>query len=137
MPNHKKPRSLCVCGCGNFTSRPAGKFFSNKCQGNVVALEIVRKWKSGEFSGVGAFGVTSRSIKRYLISVRGNQCERCEWKEVNPITKKVPLEMDHKDGDHKNASEENLVLLCPNCHSLTPTFRSLNKGRGRANRRVH
>lgn len=22
-------------------------------------------------------------------------------------------------------------LICPNCHSLTPTFRALNKGKGR------
>ena len=27
--------------------------------------------------------------------------------------------------------EENLTLLCPNCHSLTPTYRGANKGNGK------
>lgn len=35
------------------------------------------------------------------------------------------------DGDFRNCSEENLTVLCPNCHSLTPTFMSLNRGNGR------
>jgi predicted HNH restriction endonuclease len=30
-----------------------------------------------------------------------------------------PLEIHHKDGSKKNNSEDNLDLLCPNCHSLT------------------
>ena len=51
--------------------------------------------------------------------------------EVNPITGKVPLEIDHVDGDCYNNRPENLVVLCPNCHSLTPTFRALNKASGR------
>ena len=31
---------------------------------------------------------------------------------------------------------ENLKILCPNCHSLTPTFGALNKGNGRELRRI-
>jgi Zn finger protein HypA/HybF involved in hydrogenase expression len=31
--------------------------------------------------------------------------------------------------------EENLILLCPNCHSLTATYGALNKGRGRTLRK--
>ncbi len=50
----------------------------------------------------------------------------------NPVTGKVPLEIDHIDGDSENNKEENLRLICPNCHSLTPSFRNLNKGKGRA-----
>jgi 5-methylcytosine-specific restriction endonuclease McrA len=35
------------------------------------------------------------------------------------------------DGDATNNKEENLTLLCPNCHSLTPTYRGANKGNGK------
>jgi hypothetical protein len=35
-----------------------------------------------------------------------------------------------------NNKEENLILLCPNCHSLTSTFGSLNIGNGRKYRRI-
>ena len=60
---------------------------------------------------------------------------KCGWSERNPITKKVPIQMEHIDGNSENNSIENLELLCPNCHSLTPTFGALNKGRGRKNRK--
>lgn len=41
------------------------------------------------------------------------------------------MQIDHIDGDYKNCRPENLRILCPNCHSLTPTFGALNKGKGR------
>jgi len=41
----------------------------------------------------------------------------------------IPLELDHIDGNHQNNALDNLRLLCPNCHSLTPTFRGKNKRR--------
>ena len=34
-------------------------------------------------------------------------------------------------GNFENNSETNLTLLCPNCHSLTPTYKGANKGNGR------
>ena len=55
-----------------------------------------------------------------------NKCEKCGWHELNSFTNKVPLELHHKDGDYRNNTEENLELLCPNCHSLTETYRGCN-----------
>ena len=75
-------------------------------------------------------------MRRYLIETRGAKCELCGWGEVNPKTGNVPIEMEHVDGNHANNKLENLKLLCPNCHSLTPTYKNLNRGRGRASRRV-
>ena len=73
-------------------------------------------------------------IKRYLIKIRGNKCEVCNWAEINPTSGKIPIELEHIDGNHKNNEFDNLKLLCPNCHSLTSTYRSLNKGKGRNSR---
>lgn len=39
----------------------------------------------------------------------------------------IPLELDHIDGERSNNLLENLRLLCPNCHALTPTYRGRNK----------
>jgi 5-methylcytosine-specific restriction endonuclease McrA len=61
---------------------------------------------------------------------------RCGWDEIHPITNKVPIQLDHIDGNSENNSLQNLRLLCPNCHSLTPTFGILNKGNGREWRRL-
>ena len=36
--------------------------------------------------------------------------------------------VNHKDGNKANNKEDNLDLLCPNCHSLTKNYGSLNKG---------
>jgi 5-methylcytosine-specific restriction endonuclease McrA len=56
------------------------------------------------------------------------KCERCGWGEHHPTDNKVPLELDHIDGAHTNNVESNLRMLCPNCHSLTPTYKSRNSG---------
>ena len=43
--------------------------------------------------------------------------------------KKISLELDHIDGSSANNALNNLRLLCPNCHSQTPTWRGRNVGR--------
>ena len=61
------------------------------------------------------------AIKKRLILARGHQCENCTnrlWFEL-PIT----LELEHIDGNNSNNSEDNLLLLCPNCHAQTKTWR--------------
>ena len=60
-------------------------------------------------------------IRKHLINTRGNICECCRlstWLN-NPIT----LEVHHINGDRTNNNPDNLQLLCPNCHSLTATWR--------------
>lgn len=47
-------------------------------------------------------------------------CHRCgisEW-QGEP----APLQVDHLDGNGRNNHFANLVLLCANCHCLTPTW---------------
>ena len=42
----------------------------------------------------------------------------------------LPLELDHINGDRYDNRLENLRVLCPNCHSLTPTHRG-RSGKGK------
>jgi hypothetical protein len=42
---------------------------------------------------------------------------------------RAPLQLDHVDGDPTNNRLENLRLLCPNCHALTPTYCGRNIGK--------
>lgn len=53
-----------------------------------------------------------------------NRCKLSEW-QGEPL----PLELEHKDGNHFNNERDNLEALCPNCHSLTPTWRGRNKNK--------
>ena len=36
--------------------------------------------------------------------------------------KPLTLQLHHIDGNHKNNARENLVILCPNCHTQTDTY---------------
>lgn len=131
---HGKAPKPCL-NCGKKTTSWNAKYCSNRCQFEYQHKEYIRRWKNGEEAGMKGNGI-SNYIKRYLLEKYDNKCSNCEWNEVNPVTKKVPLEVEHIDGDWKNNKEENLDLLCPNCHSLTPTYRALNVGNGRTNRRI-
>ena len=67
--------------------------------------------------------VRSAVLKKKLIEegYKEDKCESCglvEWLGV-----KLSLELHHKDGDRFNNKFENLEILCPNCHSITPNFR--------------
>ncbi len=53
-------------------------------------------------------------------------CELCGWAETSPDGR-VPVELDHINGDNYDNRIENLRILCPNCHSLQPTHRGRNK----------
>ncbi len=52
----------------------------------------------------------------------GNKCQKCNWAEVNKFYNLIPVELHHKDGNDENNEEDNLELLCPNCHSLTEFY---------------
>lgn len=47
-------------------------------------------------------------------------CSRCGISTWND--EELTLTIDHEDGDWRNNTQSNLRLLCPNCHSQTPTF---------------
>jgi 5-methylcytosine-specific restriction endonuclease McrA len=58
---------------------------------------------------------------------REPRCARCRGTTWQGTA--IPLELDHIDGDRRNNRDENLRLLCPNCHALTPTYRGRDIGR--------
>jgi hypothetical protein len=118
--------------CGLVKRSNGIKYCSLKCQNDFQYKEKVNKWLNGEISGVRGGIATCVWIKRYLLSIRGHKCENCKndsWMNL-PIT----LEMDHVDGNYLNNNPKNLKLLCPNCHSITPNFKSKNRlGRKKRN----
>jgi 5-methylcytosine-specific restriction endonuclease McrA len=65
------------------------------------------------------------AIKKILIETEGYICNICgidSW-----LGNSLSLQVDHIDGNSDNNSPSNLRLLCPNCHSQTPTYKGGNK----------
>lgn len=117
--------------CSKPLRESRSKYCSNCCQAEYQYRRYIENWKAGTESGVQAPHSISNHVRRYLIETRGEKCERCGWNETHALSGKVPLNVDHVDGCWNNCREENLKLLCPNCHSLTPNFGSRNRGNGR------
>lgn len=107
--------------------KPTGGNYLN-IKKNIIRLNLDinhfindKCWNRGKFFPLGKLKGNS-AIKKFLLRNRGNQCENCKlttWK-----TNLIPLEIHHIDGNRMNNTEENLQLLCPNCHALTDNWRN-------------
>ncbi len=69
-----------------------------------------------------SYKLKSRLFKEGL---KSKKCELCGWSE-KALDGRIPLELDHINGDSKDNRLQNLRILCPNCHSLQPTHRGRN-----------
>ena len=114
-----------------------GKYCDNICQANDRYRVYINDWKNGKVTGLKGKYQISNYIRKYLMIKYDYKCARCGWSKVNPFTKVIPLEIEHLDGNYLNNNEDNLILLCPNCHSLTSTYKGANKGNGRKDRRKY
>lgn len=74
----------------------------------------------------------SYKLKKRLLAegLKTPECELCGWAE-HTIDGRLPLELDHINGDRYDNRLKNLQVLCPNCHSLQPTHRCLNRGKNK------
>lgn len=103
------------------------KYCSVRCQQNFQSAVRLENWlKTGEPVGM-------RVMRNYITNRDGFKCSVCEISEWQ--NKPIVLEMEHIDGNSENNTPENLCLICPNCHSQTPTYKAKNKGNGRHKRR--
>lgn len=140
MKNSKSIRQVLKC----LKLRMAG---GNYAQINkyIAEYEISTKHFSGQgwskgMTGIGKIRIELKDIlkknsyfqsyklKKRLFAdgIKKQACEECGWNKKSNDGR-LPLELDHINGDHKDNRIENLRVLCPNCHSLKETHRGRNR----------
>lgn len=94
----------------------------------------IQTWLETGSIGMGVDTTIRGTIRNYILDEQHHQCAICgminTWND-QPIN----FVMDHIDGDASNSCRENLRLICPNCDSQLPTYKSRNKKSARAARK--
>ena len=99
----------------------------------INILNILKTGKNGYQLGyIGKTKQLANAIRKYMLLKTNNSCESCGWNKLHPKDNKPLVEIDHIDGNAENCIETNLRVLCPNCHSMTTTFRARNKNSARS-----
>jgi hypothetical protein len=117
FPKRKVEGSCKSCNCAITTKHK----FCVSCRGDrkrgvlkVISNNLKRKPLEGLIS--------RDSIKNRIFETQEKYCESCglhTW-----MDEPIMLELHHIDGSGKNNLRDNLQILCPNCHALTPTWRN-------------
>ena len=127
MRNREKKEKNCLYCNNQIPNRNI--YCNNVCQMKYQKKSDFVLILDGNFDKLGSKQNIDRVSKQYLISIYGHKCMCCGWSEINKWTKKVPIELNHIDGNPENHNIKNLELLCPNCHSLTEFYKRRGKVR--------
>ena len=103
---------------GCYNPNQSGKGMSKKFGGKKIPLNEILEGKHPSYQ--------TYKLKNRLLNggYKKNKCDECGIKDWNG--KPLSIELDHIDGDRTNHKEDNLRMLCPNCHSQTETYKSKN-----------
>ncbi len=102
-----------VCSCGN------AKLLQNTYCSECAQKHVYNRSTSVEDAK------SDIARKRLLLDIRGYLCEICNLSEW--MNKPIPIELHHIDGDSDNNNENNLQLLCRNCHGQVENHKRRNK----------
>lgn len=139
LNSHNKTGIFCSRSCANsrifsddaklkksvaLSGRSTSRSFQTP-EEKLARTEKIRKLRLERYLATSFDDLGCENRRRRVFEEQNYKCNRCGID--NWLGEKLSLELEHKDGNKKNNSRENLEGLCPNCHSLTPTWRGRNK----------
>jgi len=108
-----KRRALSL-GC--YKTNQGGKGYRKEWSDGIPVEDIL----AGKYPNFQTYKLKLKLIKSGL---KSDRCELCGWDKKPDGAIYSPCELHHIDGNHHNHSLDNLIILCPNCHSLTKNYR--------------
>ena len=123
------PHGNCLfCNKELIGGNPRNQYCDHACSSKHRKSVPLDAWLKGELLGhTGVAYQVKRFVREYLLEQANNTCSICGWNKCHPVDGRPLVEIDHIDGNASNTVFNNLRVLCPNCHSETPTFRARNK----------
>ena len=121
--------------CGIKLSKKTISGLCHKCLVNKNRNDLINNWLKTGDTNCGVTTTLRNAIRDYIFDSQDGKCAICgisnEWngKTLNFI-------LDHIDGNATNNFKDNLRLICPNCDSQLPTYKSRNKHSARDYRRL-
>ena len=127
MRKSEKLEKQCLSCSKSIPNR--NKYCDNVCQNKYELDQKFLLIENGDFSSFNTSVTIHQLTRKLLIEKHGAKCMKCGWCEVNKWTGRVPIEMNHIDGNPKNHNLDNTELVCPNHHSLTEFYGRRGGGR--------
>lgn len=115
--------------CKNPVKSNASIFCSMSCSSKQRGYISIDLWEKSPEEVINVYS----NLRRHILTKLGKVCSMCHVGEVYN-NKPLTLELDHIDGNWKNNLPSNLRVVCPNCHSQTPTYKAKNKNKNAKDR---
>jgi len=129
----RKPNNTCL-NCGK-DIKYSKKFCNNKCQSEYKHKKAYEDFLNHP-EKYNRANYQPKPFKEDILKEQGGVCAICGCKpEWNG--KPLIFVLDHIDGHASNNRRDNLRLICPNCDTQLPTFKSKNKNGDRYYYRYH
>ena len=106
---------------GCYSTNPSGKGVPKRRPQVIATQDIL----AGKFPDYETYKLKKRLIREGYLE---DKCQLCGWAEKrDPSDAFTPCELHHIDGNSRNHQLSNLLMCCPNCHSLQKNYRSKNR----------